>query len=129
MLIILGCFFAGLANPPRLTVPKEEAQYGGDTNLTCDWGFNRNSKRVKFIHSTTEQNVGSVDLSPDGHVISVGEGIDGVDIIKEQSDERKLTLGIVHVLDRGPYQCVVEITETGGNVLRSQKEVLNLKRK
>ena len=38
----------GFADKPVLVAPKE-SQYGGDNKITCDWGANRNDKRVTFI--------------------------------------------------------------------------------
>ena len=93
----------------------EESQYGGDTTITCDWGFNRNAKNVTFYRSTVKlpkEQLAKFELDSDGELLDDRVG-DRAKYEKGFGTKRNLSLIIHDVLnnDAGPYWCILNVND------------------
>ena len=128
-------YVAGLNDDPVMIVP-EESQYGGDTIITCDWGFNRNAKVVTFYRrpeKLPKEQVAEFELKPNGQLIRAK--LHSTKFDKGLRTKMKVSLIIHDVLknDTGPYLCKVTVKGTGiseaDQTRESGEKRLNIKRR
>ena len=114
----------------------EDSQYGGDTTITCDWGFNRNAKTVTFYRSPVElpmEELAKLELDSNGELIGDAKIGNRTKYGEGFQTERSFSLIIYDVLHdtAGPYWCTVAvpIPEMTPEEKHSETKRLNITRR
>ena len=111
----------------------EESQHGGDTIITCDWGFNRNAKIVTFYQSTLKllkEQLAQCELNSNGELIGNANIGNRTKYVTVLGTKRSVSLTIFDVLSNnaGPYWCNITVKGTSKWASSGSKQ-LNIKRR
>ena len=110
----------------------EETQYGLDTTITCDWGFNRNAKIVTFYRSPVQlpkEQLAKFEFDSNGELIGDGEIGDRKKYRKVLGTKNNISLSIHDVSqDAGNYWCTVALNITAAEKMSEQKELVITRR-